>query len=127
MTVGGARGPLSVGTRETSLTVAPTSSAAWDSAPPPPRRPTGPGICGKSTTLAAIMKRNLGRRHVHVGRVARVGEMRDRDSITIAITAAETGYLALSTLHTGAAPQTISRILDIKRTKKTGVGKPRPC
>ena len=41
-----------------------------------------------------------------------VGEMRDRESISIAITAAETGHLVLSTLHTGDAPQTISRILD---------------
>ncbi len=41
-----------------------------------------------------------------------VGEMRDRDSISITITAAETGHLVLSTLHTGDAPQTVSRILD---------------
>jgi twitching motility protein PilT len=38
--------------------------------------------------------------------------MRDRDSISIAITAAETGHLVLSTLHTGDALQTINRILD---------------
>jgi twitching motility protein PilT len=41
-----------------------------------------------------------------------VGEMRDPESIGIAITAAETGHLVLSTLHTGDAPQTIHRILD---------------
>jgi twitching motility protein PilT len=41
-----------------------------------------------------------------------VGEMRDRESISIAITAAETGHLVFSTLHTGDAPQTINRILD---------------
>jgi len=41
-----------------------------------------------------------------------IGEMRDRESISIAITAAETGHLVLSTLHTGDAPQTINRILD---------------
>jgi len=41
-----------------------------------------------------------------------IGEMRDPESISIAITAAETGHLVLSTLHTGDAPQTIHRILD---------------
>jgi twitching motility protein PilT len=41
-----------------------------------------------------------------------IGEMRDPESISIAITAAETGHLVLSTLHTGDGPQTIHRILD---------------
>ncbi len=41
-----------------------------------------------------------------------IGEMRDPESISIAITAAETGHLVLSTLHTGDAPQTTHRILD---------------
>jgi twitching motility protein PilT len=41
-----------------------------------------------------------------------IGEMRDPESISIAITAAETGHLVLSTLHTGDAPQTVHRILD---------------
>jgi twitching motility protein PilT len=41
-----------------------------------------------------------------------VGEMRDRESISIAVTAAETGHLVLSTLHTGDPPQTIHRIVD---------------
>jgi len=114
---------------------------------------TGPTGCGKSTTLAALVRRVLARRsvhlvtiedpveyehehgnsvveHVEVGRdapgfrdalhaalrqdpdVLLIGEMRDLDSISIAITAAETGHLVLSTLHTGDAPQTIHRILD---------------
>ncbi len=114
---------------------------------------TGPTGTGKSTTLAALMKRILARRsihvvtiedpveythphgnavveHVEIGRdatsfasalraslrqdpdVLLVGEMRDRESISIAITAAETGHLVLSTLHTGDGPQTINRILD---------------
>jgi twitching motility protein PilT len=42
-----------------------------------------------------------------------VGEMRDLDTISIAITAAETGHLVLSTLHTIGAPQTIDRIIDV--------------
>ena len=114
---------------------------------------TGPTGSGKSTTLAALMRRLLARRRVHVitiedpveyahphgesvvehieiGRdapsfaaalrsalrqdpdVLLIGEMRDPESISIAITAAETGHLVLSTLHTGDAPQTIHRILD---------------
>jgi len=114
---------------------------------------TGPTGCGKSTTLAAIVRRILSRRRVHlitiedpveyehphgdsvvehieIGRdansfaqalrsamrqdpdVVLIGEMRDLESISIAITAAETGHLVLSTLHTGDGPQTIHRILD---------------
>ena len=41
-----------------------------------------------------------------------VGEMRDYETISAAITAAETGHLVLSTLHTTSAPQTIERIID---------------
>jgi twitching motility protein PilT len=114
---------------------------------------TGPTGCGKSTTLAGLIRRLLSRRRVHlitiedpveyehehaeslvehieIGRdvgsfaealrsvlrqdpdVLLIGEMRDRDSMSIAITAAETGHLVFSTLHTGDAPQTIHRILD---------------
>jgi twitching motility protein PilT len=42
-----------------------------------------------------------------------VGEMRDLETTTAAITAAETGHLVLSTLHTVNAPQTMERIIDI--------------
>ena len=42
-----------------------------------------------------------------------VGEMRDLDTISTAITAAETGHLVLSTLHTMSAPQTIERVVDV--------------
>lgn len=41
-----------------------------------------------------------------------IGEMRDPESIQIAVTAAETGHLVFSTLHTQTAPMTISRIID---------------
>jgi len=41
-----------------------------------------------------------------------VGEMRDADTIATAVTAAETGHLVLSTLHTNNAAQTIDRIID---------------
>jgi twitching motility protein PilT len=42
-----------------------------------------------------------------------VGEMRDLETISLAITAAETGHLVLSTLHTMGAVQTIDRIIDV--------------
>ncbi|MEE9913930.1 MAG: PilT/PilU family type 4a pilus ATPase [Deltaproteobacteria bacterium] len=44
-------------------------------------------------------------------KVILVGEMRDRESVEIALNAAETGHLVLSTLHTTDAGQTINRIL----------------
>jgi len=42
-----------------------------------------------------------------------VGEMRDLETIQLALTAAETGHLVLATLHTGNAPRTLDRILDV--------------
>lgn len=42
-----------------------------------------------------------------------VGEMRDAETIGIAVTAAETGHLVLATLHTSDAAQTIERIIDV--------------
>ncbi len=42
-----------------------------------------------------------------------VGEMRDLETISLAITASETGHLVLGTLHTGNAPRTLDRVLDV--------------
>ena len=42
-----------------------------------------------------------------------IGEMRDIDTISTAVTAAETSHLVLSTLHTNSAAQTIDRIIDV--------------
>jgi len=42
-----------------------------------------------------------------------VGEMRDLETISTTLTAAETGHLVLATLHTPDAPQTIQRIIDV--------------
>jgi len=42
-----------------------------------------------------------------------VGEMRDRETVSMALTAAETGHLVLSTLHSGSAAMAIDRIIDI--------------
>jgi twitching motility protein PilT len=114
---------------------------------------TGPTGSGKSTTLAALLRRIVERRpvhaitledpvefvhshgsgvveHVEIGidapdwitglrsvlrcnpDVLLVGEMRDPESIALALTAAETGHLVLSTLHTGDVTQATSRVLD---------------
>lgn len=42
-----------------------------------------------------------------------VGEMRDLETISLAITAAETGHLVLATLHTANASRTLARVLDV--------------
>ena len=114
---------------------------------------TGPTGSGKSTTLAALVRRILANRtahvitiedpvefehthkesvveHIEIGRdvesfpralrsvlrqdpdVILIGEMRDPESMRIAITAAETGHLVLATLHTGDSAQTLHRIVD---------------
>jgi twitching motility protein PilT len=114
---------------------------------------TGPTGCGKSTTLASLLKYITGSRPVHlvtiedpieflfgdsvatvsqreVGTdtpgfraalrnamrqdpdVIMVGEMRDPETVATVISAAETGHLVFSTLHTNSATQSIDRILD---------------
>lgn len=42
-----------------------------------------------------------------------VGEMRDVETIRLALTAAETGHLVFGTLHTNSAPKTVNRIIDV--------------
>lgn len=60
---------------------------------------------------------SFGQAMVHILRqdpdVIAVGEMRDLETIATALTAAETGHLVISTLHTPDAPQTIDRIVDV--------------
>jgi twitching motility protein PilT len=51
-------------------------------------------------------------------KVVLVGEMRDRDTVKIALSAAETGHLVLSTLHTIDAGQTINRICGMFETEE---------
>ena len=57
-----------------------------------------------------------------------VGEMRDLETISIAITAAETGHLVFSTLHTNSAASAVDRMIDVfppfmlKRSVAHGVG-----
>lgn len=42
-----------------------------------------------------------------------VGELRDLETIQLALTAAETGHLVMGTLHTNSAPETIDRVIDV--------------
>jgi twitching motility protein PilT len=51
-------------------------------------------------------------------KVILVGEMRDRETVKIALSAAETGHLVLSTLHTVDAGQTINRVLGMFETEE---------
>lgn len=64
---------------------------------------------GSDTADFARALRSMFREDVDV---AMVGEMRDAETIATAVTAAETGHLILSTLHTNNAAQTIDRIID---------------
>jgi twitching motility protein PilT len=52
--------------------------------------------------------------------VLMVGEMRDLETISTTITAAETGHLVFATLHTNSAPQTIHRIVDVFPAEQQG-------
>jgi twitching motility protein PilT len=47
-----------------------------------------------------------------------VGELRDLETILIALTAAETGHLVFATLHTQDAPQTVDRVIDVFPTNQ---------
>jgi twitching motility protein PilT len=50
-----------------------------------------------------------------------VGELRDLETIRLALTAAETGHLVLATLHTSSAPKTIDRIIDVFPEEEKGM------
>jgi twitching motility protein PilT len=71
-----------------------------------------------------VSQREVGRDTVSFSRALRaslredpdvilVGEMRDLETIQLALTAAETGHLVFGTLHTNGAPSTINRIIDV--------------
>jgi len=49
-----------------------------------------------------------------------VGEMRDLETISLALTAAETGHLVFSTLHTSGAPKTVDRVIDVFPAEQQG-------
>jgi twitching motility protein PilT len=49
-----------------------------------------------------------------------VGEMRDLETISLALTAAETGHLVFGTLHTSSAPKTVDRVIDVFPAEQQG-------
>lgn len=69
------------------------------------QREIGVDSCSYTSALRAALREDPD--------VIMVGEMRDLDTISTAITAAETGHLVLSTLHTTGASNTIDRIIDV--------------
>lgn len=69
------------------------------------QREKGTDTHGFTEALKHVMRQNPD--------VILVGEMRDLETISLAITAAETGHLVFSTLHTVDASQTIDRIVDV--------------
>jgi twitching motility protein PilT len=72
---------------------------------------------GTDTTSFSEALRNAMRQDPDV---IMVGEMRDPETVATVITAAETGHLVFSTLHTNTAPQTIDRILDTFASDQQG-------
>ena len=66
---------------------------------------TGPTGSGKSTALRSALREDPD--------IILVGEMRDLETISLALEAAETGHLVFATLHTISAPKTIDRIIEV--------------
>jgi twitching motility protein PilT len=69
------------------------------------QREIGPDTPSFATALKAALRQDPD--------VILVGEMRDLETISTALTAAETGHLVFGTLHTQSAPSTIDRIIDV--------------
>ncbi|OGF61950.1 type IV pili twitching motility protein PilT [Candidatus Giovannonibacteria bacterium RIFCSPLOWO2_01_FULL_44_40] len=72
---------------------------------------------GLDTKDFATALRSMFRQDVNV---AMIGEMRDNETMSAAVTAAETGHLIFSSLHTNNAAQTIDRIIDTFRADQQG-------
>ena len=68
------------------------------------QREVGPHTRSFATALKAALREDPD--------VILVGEMRDRETISLGLTAAETGHLVLGTLHTNSAHKTVDRIID---------------
>ena len=69
------------------------------------QRELGPHTTSFSSALRAALREDPD--------VIMVGELRDLETISLALTAAETGHLVFATLHTSGAPNTINRIIDV--------------
>lgn len=69
------------------------------------QREVGPNTQSFSNALRAALREDPD--------IILVGEMRDLETIQLALTAAETGHLVFGTLHTSSAPKTVDRIIDV--------------
>jgi len=69
------------------------------------QRELGPHTLSFSNALRAALREDPD--------IILVGEMRDLETIQLALTAAETGHLVFGTLHTSSAPKTVDRIIDV--------------
>ncbi len=76
------------------------------------QREVGPHTHSFSNALRAALREDPD--------VILIGEMRDLETISMAITAAETGHLVFGTLHTMGAPQTVDRVIDVFPTDQQG-------
>lgn len=69
------------------------------------QREVGPHTMSFSNSLRAALREDPD--------IILVGEMRDLETIQLALTAAETGHLVFGTLHTSSAPKTVDRVIDV--------------
>jgi twitching motility protein PilT len=69
------------------------------------QREVGPHTHSFSNALRAALREDPD--------IVLVGEMRDLETIQLALTAAETGHLVFGTLHTSSAPKTVDRVIDV--------------
>lgn len=69
------------------------------------QREVGPNTKSFSNALRAALREDPD--------IILVGEMRDLETIQLALTAAETGHLVFGTLHTSSAPKTVDRVIDV--------------
>jgi twitching motility protein PilT len=69
------------------------------------QRSVGPHTASFSTALRSALREDPD--------IIMVGEMRDYETMSLALTAAETGHLVIGTLHTGSAAATISRVINL--------------
>jgi len=69
------------------------------------QREVGPHTTSFSNALRAALREDPD--------IILVGEMRDLETIQLALTAAETGHLVFGTLHTSSAPKTVDRVIDV--------------
>jgi twitching motility protein PilT len=76
------------------------------------QREVGPHTLSFSNALRAALREDPD--------IILVGEMRDLETIQLALTAAETGHLVFGTLHTSSAPKTVDRIIDVFPANQQG-------